>query len=123
MQIFVCINSGGATRRVDISYRISIASRAACARSCFASFFEGARESDILRTGGVVEVEEPHSCQRYAIRDRTCIIRTHSKVLRKSITEKAKDYCIRRTPSTEQKPQTLLVSSKEYVSRDNVVGI
>lgn len=101
MQIFVCVNSGGTTRRVDISYRISIASRAACARSCFASFFEGARESDILRTGGVVIVEEPHSCQRYAIRDRACITRTHSKVLRKSITEKAKDYCIRRIPSTE----------------------
>lgn len=67
MQIFVYVNSGGATRRVDISYRISIASRAACARSCFASFFEGARESDILRTGGVVIVEEPHLCQRHAI--------------------------------------------------------
>lgn len=49
---------------MDISYRISIASRAACARSCLASFFEEARESDILRAGGGLDrmliMEEPH---------------------------------------------------------------
>lgn len=49
---------------MDISYRISIASRAACARSCLASFFEEARESDIFEgwwgLGLGLIVEEPH---------------------------------------------------------------
>lgn len=61
---------------MDISYKISIASRAACARSCFASFFEGARESDILN-GWWVIVEEPHVTQEH---NRACVTRTHSKV-------------------------------------------
>lgn len=69
---------------MDISYRISIASRAACARSCLASFFEEARESDIFEGwwGLGLEVDSGRAAcwSRPKKRDRARVTGTHSNL-------------------------------------------